>query len=222
MSLLGPTLVLYLLIGLGVAVALYLNDAPRSAGEHWLRLGTALLFWPFYLPILLSRPAAVGAAEDEWTRTLAVAEKELDAAVSRVQEWIVVSEEQRHRVDRLREAWQTQTERLREMDRLLSRPEYALAEEAAERNATPRVRQSLAARRENLERLRSLRRQAEADLLASLACVRELASRIHLAHFTDAPATQAQQLLNEMSTALDILAAPTSRLSSVHSIKKAE
>lgn len=222
MSLLGPTLVLYLLVGLGVAVALYLSDAPHPLAERWLRLSTALPFWPFYLPILLSRSAPVVTAEDEWSRTLAVAESELKAAVAAVQDWIVISEEQRHRLDTLRDAWQAQAERLRQMDHLLTRPEYAVAAEEGVTNATPRVRQSLAARQQNLERLRSVRRQAEADLLASLAWVRELASRIHLARFTDAPATQAKELLNEIAAALETLATPIGGELPIHSIKKAE
>jgi hypothetical protein len=219
MSLLGPTLVLYLLIGLGVAVALYLSDAPRPSGERWLRLSTALPFWPIYLPILLAQPASAVAAEDEWTRSLAEAESELKTAVDAVRDWITLSEDQRHRLDKLRDAWQAQAERLRQMDRLLARPEYAVVEENTERSATPRVRQSLAARQQNLERLRSVRRQVEADLLASLAWVRELASRIPLARFTDAPPTQVEELLNEIAAALETLAAPAGRDPSNHAIQ---
>jgi hypothetical protein len=222
MSLLGPTLVLYSLVGLAVTVALYLTDAPRSAGERWLRLCTAVPFWPFYLPILLARPTPAVTAEDEWTRTLAATERELAAATATLEDWIAIPEEQRRRLDKLREAWRAQAERLREMDRLLARPEYAVAEEPTTLGAAPRVRQSLAARQQNLDRLRQVRRETEAELLASLAWVRELASRIHLARFTDAPAAQGEELRKELAAAIESLVAPPSLEPSVHFIKKAE
>lgn len=223
MNLLGPTLVLYLLIGLGVAVALYLSDPPRPGDERLLRLATAVPFWPFYLPIVLARPTSLSAVpEDDLTRTLAVVERELDAAQATLEEWLGISDEQRQRLEKLREAWVAQTDRLREMDRLLARPEFASAEEDSSPGAAPRVRQSLTARQQNLERLRQVRQQAEADLLASLAWVRELASRIHLARFTDAGAARAEELLAEIANAVESFVAPSAPPPAVHFIKKAE
>jgi hypothetical protein len=223
MNLLGPTLVLYLLVGLGVAVALYLSDPPRPSSERLLRLATAVPFWPFYLPILLARPTSLPAApEDELARTLAVVERELDAAQATLEEWIEIPEEQQRRLEKLREAWTAQTERLREMDRLLARPEYAGVEEEPSPGAAPRVRQSLTARQQNLERLRQVRQQAEADLLASLAWVRELASRIHLARFTDAPPARAEELLAALAAGIETLSAPHGPPEQVYAIKKAE
>lgn len=219
MNLLGPTLVLYLLVGLGVAAASYLIDSPRSSGERLLRLATAVPFWPFYLPILLARPASSSAAaEDDLARMLAVVERELDAAQASLEEWIGIPEEQRRRLEKLREAWATQTERLRDMDRLLARTEITGVEESPLADTAPQVRQSLTARQHNLERLRQVRQQAEADLLASLAWVRELASRIHLARFTDAGTARAQGLLRELAAAIETLSTPEH----VHAIKKAE
>lgn len=223
MNLLGPTLMLYVLVGLGVAVALYLSDPPRPSGERCLRLATAVPFWPFYLPILLVRPASLSTApEDELARTLAVVERELDAAQATLEEWIGIPEEQRRRLDKLREAWTAQSERLREMDRLLARPEYAEVEEQASLEAAPRVRQSLTARQQNLERLRQVRQQVEADLLASVAWVRELASRIHLARFTDASTVRAEELLAALVAAVETLSVPHTGPEQVYAIKKAE
>lgn len=223
MNLLGPTLVLYVLVGLGVAVALYLSDPPRPGGERWLRLATAVPFWPFYLPILLVQPTSLTPSpEDELARTLAVVARELDAAQATLDEWIGIPEDQRRCLEKLREAWTAQTERLREMDRLLARPEYTEVEEKPSTDAAPRVRQSLTARQQNLERLRQVRQQAEADLLASLAWVRELASRIHLARFTNADSARAEELLAEIAAAVETLTAPPAAPEQVCAIKKAE
>jgi len=223
MNLLGPTLLLYLLVGFGVAAALYLRDPPRPSGERLLRVATAVPFWPFYLPILLVQSASVPvASEDDLARSIAVVERELAAALSVLEEWIGIHEEQRRRIDTLRQAWQAQAGRLREMDRLLARPEYAVIEEDAAPGAVSRVRQILTARQQNLERLRQVRHQSEADLLASLAWVRELASRIHLARFTDAPAARAEELLAEIAAAVPTFTAPPAVPETVHFIKKAE
>jgi hypothetical protein len=224
MNLLGPTLVLYLLVGIGVAVALYLTDASRSVGERLLRLGTALPFWPFYLPILLARPNPVEASsEDDLTRTIAVVERELDTALASLDRWIgEVPEDQKERIDQLRMAWKDQTERIREMDRLLSRSDHSPAEGNTSANLGPRVRQSMAARQQNLERVRQIRQRAEADLLASLAWVRELASRIHLARFTDAPTARVRELIAEIAAAVESLSAPPGLEDQAIFIKKAE
>src|SRR5436305_12576552 len=54
----GAFVLMYVLAGLGVAGALLLAR-PRRAGWFFAVL-TAPLFWPIYLPILLSRPTAGG------------------------------------------------------------------------------------------------------------------------------------------------------------------
>ena len=50
------TMIFYLLIGLGVATAVFLSDSRRSRGSAAFRAATSVVFWPLYLPILLSRP----------------------------------------------------------------------------------------------------------------------------------------------------------------------
>lgn len=224
MNLVGSSVVLYLLIGAGVAVALYLCDGPCPAGERLLRLATALPFWPFYLPILLARSAAADAPlEDALARTMALVERELDAALSGLDGWVGdIPAEQHRRIDELRTAWKEQAERIRAMDHLLARPEYSPADDETSTAAGPRVRQSLAARQQNLERLRQIRQRAEADLLASLAWVRELASRIHLARFTDAPVARAEELIAQIAAAVENLSAPPDLEDQTCRIKKAE
>jgi hypothetical protein len=59
-------------------------------------------------------------------------------------------------------------------------------------------------------------------LLASLACVRELASRVHLARFTNVPAAHAAELLAEIAAAVEGLSAPPGPDEQAHLIRKAE
>ena len=44
----------YLLVGVAVAVAVYLADGRRNASRTGFLMFTAVCFWPLYLPLLLS------------------------------------------------------------------------------------------------------------------------------------------------------------------------
>ena len=116
---------------------------------------------------------------------------------------------ERVRIRDLRAAWLAQAERIREMDRLLALPEFA-GDEAPEpppalssSAADDRLRSSRQARRQNVERLRRLRRRAYDDLVGSLAWVRELVSMIHLAKFSGAPAARAEELVAQIAAAVE-------------------
>jgi hypothetical protein len=65
------------------------------------------------------------------------------------------------------------------------------------------------ARRENIARLGGIRRQAHADLMGTLAWVRELASMIHLARFTGAPPARAEELVAQIAAAVEGLSEVT-------------
>jgi hypothetical protein len=101
------------------------------------------------------------------------------------------------------------------MDRLLAQPENAApatveAELGPVALSTPlsptasnRLRHSEEVRRQNLERLRQGRRRAYEDLMGTLAWVRELVSMIHLAKFTGAPASRAEELVAQIAAAVE-------------------
>jgi hypothetical protein len=72
------------------------------------------------------------------------------------------------------------------------------------------ARSELACRR-NIERLRNVRQRAYDDLMGSLAWVRELVSMIHLAKFTGAPASRAEELVAQIAAAVEGLADVTWR-----------
>ena len=57
--LLAETAIFYLVLGACVAVAMYVRD-DTPAGRVWAQLVGAVLFWPLFLPILLSRGEVEG------------------------------------------------------------------------------------------------------------------------------------------------------------------
>lgn len=210
MGLLGQTLVLYLLVGVGVAVAVYLSDLARGPGERAIQVLTALPFWPLYLPLLLSRgwpetspPQRSTSGHDDLAAAIARADADLQAALKDLDGWAAAPLlREKSRLGELRAAWEAQAERLRTLDGLLAQADGAEVPATSER-----LRQSRQAWRQNIERLRQVRQQAHDDLLASLARVYELVSLIHLARYTDAPPARTEELLARIQAAVEVLAA---------------
>ncbi len=130
---LGPTLVLYAMVGVAVAVALYVTEKTGSPGQRLFLMATALVFWPIYLPLLLtprvtnqeSEPPP-SSAPDELSAAITQVEAELEGALQSLDGWAEdVLARERGRLRELRTAWKNQAERIREMDQLLGRPESA-------------------------------------------------------------------------------------------------
>ncbi len=207
---LGTTAVLYLLIGVGVAVAVAARGGGGGA-ELAFRALAAVPFWPLFVPLLLSGTRAETSAEaaaprDELAAAIAQADDELAAAMGSLDGWAEHAlSRQVGRIEELRAAWNAQAERVREMDRLLSRPDPELPapSEGESAAAAERRRQIEEARRQNRERLRELRARAFEDLLGSLARVREVASLIHLAKFSGAPVARAEELVAGIAAAVE-------------------
>lgn len=215
------TLIFYLLIGTAVGVAVFLSDANRSFGDQAFRTSSAILFWPVYLPVLLGRSrrskeldesTAPAPPTDELSRAISQVETELDAALKSLDGWAenVLSGEQ-HRLEELRAAWHLQARRIRELDELLNQPEFLAGADESEAteiegefpNPSDRRLRSLQARHENIDRLRQVRRQLHDDLLGTLAWVRELVTMIHLAKFTGAPASRAEELISQIAASVE-------------------
>jgi hypothetical protein len=217
---LTETILFYLLFGGGIAFAMAMRREGASGSERWFRVVTAIFFWPLYLPILLDKPARGDSSEaivahqndrttiDEYGAMITRVEAELETALDSLDGWAenVFAREQ-DRFSELRAAWRSQAERIRQLDRLLSataKPALAddpLAPLLDAGNA--RFRQSEEARRANLERLQTVRKRLHEDLLGTLAWVRELVSMIHLAKFTGAPASRAEELVAQIATAVE-------------------
>ena len=217
MSPFGQTLILYLVVGVGMAAAVYMTETAARVPGRWFLVATTVPFWPLYLPLLLasrhSSPDGVSAASptppDDLTAAIRQADDELRAALESPGGWakeVLVREKVRLRD--LRAAWLAQAQRIREMDQVLARAEGA-GEDDPDRHPAPRLAaderlwSSRQARHQNVERLRELRQRAHVDLMGSLARVRELASMIHLAKFSGAPAARAEELVAQIAAAVE-------------------
>jgi len=218
---LGPTLLIYVLLGFGVALAMLAYDNSKNVAERWFSFLTAVPFWPIYVPVLLARKSVsieepvqpVPPPADDMTSAIHQVDAELEAALNSLDGWAEgVLAREKDRIHELRTAWTAQSERIREMDRLLALPEYAKSEEPVPGGAlsdllsapaTDRLRHSQQVRRQNIERLRHVRRRAYEDLMGTLAWVRELVSMIHLAKFTGAPASRAEELVAQIAAAVE-------------------
>jgi hypothetical protein len=215
---LSTTLLFYLLLGAAVAVAAFLVPGVATAKERWFRALTSLFFWPLYLPILLASVASrkedsvaaghsVSEPDDDITRTIAQVEAELDVALSSLGGWSdAVLAREKHRFAELRAAWRAQADKIHELDRLLAQPAFAEAGSPASAGESPECPERAAhcerARRANIDRLRTVRGQMHADLLNTLGWVRELVTMIHLAKYTGAPASRAEELVLQIATSV--------------------
>jgi hypothetical protein len=215
------TMIFYHLIGLAVATAVFLSDWRQSRVAPWFQAATAVVFWPLYLPILLARPRPDLKPEtvpsrsdgDAMAQAITQVEAELEMALKSLDGWAedVLSRET-DRFGELSTAWRIQAVRIREMDRLLARVESAPQNPTSAVSgpeASDRCRQSEQTRLANLGRLRQVRRRAYDDLMGTLTWVRELVSMIHLAKYTGAPASRAEELVAQIAAAIEGISAVT-------------
>jgi len=212
----SETILFYLLVGLAVAVTVWIADADRL-NQRVFRAATAMLFWPLYVPMLLTPEhteaprEALAPPVDEISGKIAEVERELDTAFSSLDGWAedALSRE-RDRIVELRCAWNSQADRIRAMDDLLRDSDASTQpgdeqDRLDDRQDQPRdpIHQSERARRDNFERLHQVRDRAYKDLTTTLARVLELVSLIHLAKFTGAPASRAEQLVVEIAASVE-------------------
>src|SRR2546423_1411579 len=95
MSLFGQTLILYLVVGAGVAGAVSLTDRAGRRPARWFLVATAVLFWPLYLPVLLSSaqteavqsPDGPPAPQDDLSAAIREVNAELEAALGGLDGW---------------------------------------------------------------------------------------------------------------------------------------
>ncbi len=213
MDLLNSSLVLYFMIGAGVGMAIYLTALAGTRAECCFRVTTAVAFWPLYVPVLLQSTRTPSMATepeplDEMAASINQVDCELQTALGSLRGWAEEAlNREKVRLGELRSAWIAQAQRIREMDRLLlvSEPSAGLANEGINQ----RLQQSDQARLRNLHRIQLLRERAYNDLMGTLAWVRELVSMIHLAKFTGAPASRAEEIVAQIAAAVEGLSEVT-------------
>jgi hypothetical protein len=212
--LLVETAIFYLLLGGAVAVTVYIRSQTASPVVVGLQMGAACLFWPLFVPMLLSPSVQTASAtgepaapqvvcNDGLAAAISQVETELDAALEGLDGWAedVLSSEH-HRLEELRAAWKTQADRIRSIDQLLAEPS-ARADSLAQVSAdVASARQSEKTRQDNIRQLSNLRKRMHADLVGTLAWVRELVTMIHLAKFSGAPAARAEELVAQIAAAV--------------------
>lgn len=147
---------------------------------------------------------------DDMELAITQVENELDVARKSLDGW---AEEALAKEDdlfaELRTAWHAQATRIRELDRLLAQPAFGVDAAPApgiapvEIPMDDRICVSQRTRHENVTRLRSLRDQMHRDLIGTLAWVRELVTLIHLAKYTGAPASRAEELVAQIAAAVE-------------------
>jgi hypothetical protein len=212
--LLVETAIFYLLLGGAVAVAVYIRSGTGNKAAVVLQMVAACVFWPLFVPMLLSEspndsgerneaPESNPVQQDALAAAIFQVETELDAALEGLDGWAedVLNSEQ-HRLEELRMAWKAQADRIRQIDKLLSEPSAridSLAEVAVDVES---ARHSEKTRRDNIRQLSTLRNRMHADLVGTLAWVRELVTMIHLAKFSGAPAARAEELVAQIAAAV--------------------
>ena len=227
---LSETILFYLLIGAGVSVAVLLSENELSPAERSFQTATAVLFWPLYLPVLLRQPhlpaefsensSQTAEVSDGMSAAISQVEAELDAALRSLDGWAEGPLAQEHeRLSELKSAWHLQAERVRELDRLLRQPEFGAdvtwegepgsQDISGQPRLSERILHSEQTRHENIQRLREVRRQLHDDLMGTLACVRELVTMIHLAKFTGAPPSRAEELVAQIAASVEGLSEVT-------------
>jgi hypothetical protein len=139
---------------------------------------------------------------------IAQVDGELQAALGSLRGWAEgVLTREKDRLGELRSAWIAQAKRIREMDRLSALFEHAA--QPANEGVNQRWQQTEQARCRNLHRIQQLRERAYDDLMSTLVWVRELVSMIHLAKFTGAPASRAEEIVAQIAAAVEGLSEVT-------------
>lgn len=219
------TAVLYLLLGAVVAVAMGLRHGVGGAAG-WLRIPAWALCWPLFAPLLLGeatragddpatgpRPAGVPDAPPAGPHPrLADAQRQLLAALGRLEglaEEVLAPEVAR--VHHLTASLEAMARRFEEMDALLSTPAFdperidgAIAElEGRGVAANDARRQSLAARRRNIERLDNLKDATAEAFERALLQMEEMGAQVAVLRFAEPEGDEVVERIRELAARIE-------------------
>lgn len=210
------TAIFYLLIGCGAGVAFALREQNPTALALLGKPLAATIFWPLFVPLLLESrhgsPLTLergvlrssDSTDDSLARAIRQVDQELDAALRSLNAWPGAAlNVEPDCFAELRTAWKTQADRVRELDILLNDTAFRDSSLNEERTADDKLAHSERTRQDNIERLKGIRDRLRHDLLGTIAWVRELVTMIHLARYTGAPASRAEELVRQIATAVE-------------------
>jgi hypothetical protein len=216
MSALG-TLVLYVILGLVVAVASASRDERPTAARLVFLFTAGVLFWPLVAPSLFGgAPApsmATASGDDALAPRIHLAEEQILAALAKVKGGAAEGPlaPSATRVRHLAGSLRALVTRLDEIDETLRAPELdahkldeRLADLASRGCAEGDVRaESLRARLRSVERLRALRARTHDDLERALFKMEEITSQMLLLKFAGRPDTEVASLIDEIAESVD-------------------
>lgn len=210
------TAIFYLVVGCGVGIAFALREREPTRLSLLIKPLVAALFWPLFVPLLLEsahrKPLTLEemlhprarSSDDSLCRAIEQVELELDAALRSLAGWPGAALKVEHNCfDELRSAWRVQADRVRELDRLLGDSEFCATAAVEAQGGSEARTHNEQTRQENIEKLKTIRDRLRHDLLGTIAWVRELVTMIHLAKYTGAPASRAEELVRQIATAVE-------------------
>ena len=208
-ELFNSSLVIYLMMGTAMAFAVYVADRAATRTERSFRVLTAVVFWPLYVPLLLrvkAPPAPPVRCEplDHIALAIAQVDGELHAALGSLGGWAEgVLAREKDRLNELRSAWTAQADRVRDIDRLLSMPEYTARLSCD--GVNQRLLESEQTRQRHLDRIhrlreRALRRPHGNVGLDSRAGLDDSPGQVHGGM---APASRAEELVAQIAAAVE-------------------
>jgi hypothetical protein len=217
---LAGTAIIYLLLGLVVAVATALGEARPGAGRIAFLFTIGAVFWPLFAPTLLGGGRAAtgpgeargGGADDDAARIRA-AEANMLAALAKVKGGVAgeAMAPEARKVRDLANGLRAMAARAVEIEEALravgldpAAIEAQLADVAARGGAEsdPRA-QSLRARLRNVERLRALRERTGDELERSLFKMEEITSQMLLLKFAGRPEAEVAELIDGIAGSVE-------------------
>ncbi len=221
------TLVIYVILGLVVAVATALRDERSTASRLAFLFTAGVLFWPLLAPSLFggdarAAPLATPAGDDALAPRIQVAEEQILAALAKTKGGVAEGAlaPEAARVRHLAGSLRALVTRIGEIDETLRAPELdagrldgRLADLAARGCGEGDARvESLRARLRAVERLRTLRARTHDDLERALFKMEEITSQMLLLKFAGRPDTEVASLIDEIAERVDGVAAALSAL----------
>ena len=216
------TFIIYLVIGMVVATAMWIVHSHTLNVPAVFDLVTWTLLWPFFAPLLFGQAVPVASPPKGAEQRHEVKDSRLHETQQRLVQAIGrldglaegVIKPQLMQIDAMVHSLDVAEHRLQEMEELLHSREFDMVQVDAALHELrskgyddeePRVR-SLHARRRNIERLQAMRDRTRDELDRALVKLEEISSQVLLLRFADQPETKLASMLKEVAGNMEGLA----------------